>query len=118
MKSQTDLINRALTILGAAGTGQPVQPEDFAKMRAILPGLMDEVTGDGTVSLTFTDDIATEVIPDKYMTGLATLLALDAGPDVISAPAATDEQREAAKMTLRRLSAIGPTYNTLAADYF
>lgn len=116
-KSQTDLFNRALTKVGAVGSGQSAAAEDVAQARAALTPLLAELDVLEVASIVITGDETAEEIPDEYFWALSTLLAADISPD-FGGTAPTDAQRQELMKPLRRVSATKPTYETLQADYF
>lgn len=117
MKSQTDLVNRALTKVMAVGAGQTASAEDIAIGQATLGPMLAELAALQVCYVPISGNTSAEEIPDELFQGLATLLAIDIGAD-FGMPVAPDAARQDAMNVLRRIVASRPTYETLAVDYF
>lgn len=117
MKSQTELVTRALNKIGAVGSGQTASAEDVAIAQGALDPLLAELATLGVAYVVTSSDAAAEEIPDELFQGLATLLAMDIAAE-FGMPAPVDEARQNAMNVLRRITAARPTYETLRADYF
>jgi hypothetical protein len=117
MKTQTELFTRALTKVGAVGSGETPSAEDVAIASGALGPLLAEIAALGVAYVVTSADTAAEEIPDELFQGLSTLLAMDIAAE-FGSPAPADEARQNAMNVLRRITAAGPTYETLQATYF
>ena len=110
-KTRQELVEDALGNLGVLAVGQPVPAEDFATVDALVDPLIRRLEVDGVVTV---DDI--EAIPFEWFPALSRLLANEAAPKYGS-PINRDA-RNADEDELRRLTASGPTYETMVVEYF
>lgn len=116
-KSQTELCTRALKLILRVGAGQSASSEDVDAAQAQLVPLLAELSALGVCQVGVSEDVDALEIDDELYQGLATLLALDIGPE-FGLPPASDEARVSAMKALRRITAQRPTYETLAVDYY
>lgn len=117
-KSNLDLFNRSLEIIGAKAAGQPASAEDMALVKAALKPLTEELSSiDVAFIYTSATDDAAEEIEDKVFHPLANLLADEIAPSfgVARADAATRKMME---NRLRQVFALGPQYLPQPAEYF
>lgn len=111
IKSRAQLIERALKNIGALEPGETPSAEDSDTMDGLIDPLVAQLAKDQICYITDTDEIELEVFMP-----LARLLANMAGPDFGSA--INEQAKEIDEATLRRLTANGPTYEVLRAEYF
>lgn len=117
MKTQAQLFTRALTKVGAVGSGETASSEDVAIAQIVIGPLLDELAALQVLYIPIGSDTSVEEIPNEYFEGLATLLAADIGPDFGMAVVG-DAARQDLMKPLRRIAAQRPTYETLQATYF
>lgn len=117
MKTQTQLCERALSKVEKVGSGQTASAEDIAVAQLVLNPMIDELSALGVCDVVLTSDTSAEEIPNELFNGLAALLALDIASD-FGLPAPSDEARQNVMNIIRRIAALRPTYETLAAEYY
>jgi hypothetical protein len=112
------LLERALQIVDQVGAGQTATAEDVQFASDALLSLLAELLEREIVDVTFDpDDLNVEVIPDKLFNALADLLAADL-QTAFAGGRISDAEREGLINRVRRVSAIGPSYDTLETEYF
>jgi hypothetical protein len=117
-KSQTELCIRALNKVGVVGGGQSPAAEDLALVQDALAPLVAELSSLGVVtSIDLSDDTDALEIDDDIFQGVATVLALDIGPE-FGKPMASDVDRQSAMNVLRRITACRPTYQVLPGKFY
>lgn len=117
-KSNLDLFNRSLEIIGAKAAGQPASAEDIALVKASLKALTDELSAiDVAFIYTSATDDAAEEIEDKVFHPLANLLADEVAPSFGMARA-DPASRKMLENRLRLVFALGPQYLPQPTEYF
>ena len=112
------LIDQSLAIVDEVGAAQAASDEDSAYVLKALLSLLAELSVREVLELYVnSDDLQQDDIPDEYFNALADLLAIDISPKYRGVRVA-DQEREGAINRLRRLTAIGPSYETQKACYF
>lgn len=107
--TEAQLVGRVLAILRARGSGQTGNAEDIATITAIIPDALSALQK----SVYIPDG---DSVPDGSVFWVATFIAQMAS-DEFGLP--MDSARMAfAEARLCALHASGPTYETLATDYF
>lgn len=110
-KTRVELIAEAADKLNIVGTGQTLEADYSAKIDGNIDPLLAQLASDGICNVT--DDTA---IPSEWFDSIAGLLANVSSP---IAGVRYDPQIKAYyEMQLRRLTATGPSYNVLEAEYF
>jgi hypothetical protein len=117
MATQTEMFNRALTIVGAVGSGQTAASEDVGIARLAFAKLVAELDALQVVSIVLTNDESSDEIPEELFQSVAAALAIDIYAD-FGGPIPSDEARENARNMIKRIVATRPTYEILRADYF
>lgn len=110
-KDRTQLIERAATELGALPSGQSLSTEDRNTIDNLVDPLIYQLSFDGVVNIQDAD-----AIESQYFLALARLLANEAAPSFGQGTSA--EIKAICERTLRKLSATGPTGETLRALYY
>lgn len=110
-KTRAELVAKALSILQQEGSGQPQAPEDTAKVDECVVALTSELDANGVLTIGNLDEI-----DDAVFLPLARMLANETGDD-FGRPY-SEEYRLAQEMRIRKVTATGPLYVTLATDYF
>ncbi len=112
------LLERALQIVDQVGGGQVATSEDTEFARDALTSLLAELSARSIVYVYFDPaDLSAEDIPDELFNPLAALLAADLQTTFIGG-IVPDADREGLINRVRRVTAIGPSYEPLATDYF
>lgn len=110
-KTREELINKALSLLQEEGAGQPVGDEDYAKFDEAVAPLLAELSGAEVVTVGNVDEI-----DDAIFLPLARILMNEVGED-FGRPT-SDDFRALQERRIRRVTASGPTYQTMTTDYF
>lgn len=110
-KTRTELVNEAASKLQAVGSGQSLAAEDGETIDAKVDPLLLQLSVDSIVDVTNDDEI-----PGEWFDAIACLLANLCADDF-------GKQYDPGKKTvyeaqLKKLTSSGPTYETLAVDYF
>lgn len=112
------LLERALQIVDQVGAGQTAASEDMEFARDALSSLLAELSARQIVYVYFDpNDLSAEDIPDELFNPLAALLAADL-KTTYAGGIVSDADRESLVNRVRRVTAIGPSYEPLATDYF
>lgn len=118
MKTQRDVFNRALTLLGVVGTGQTPEVEDWQVCRDAWRGMLFELRALEVINLlTHPTDEMLEEIPEEAFNAMAYLLASEIAPS-FGVPAANLQQRDELILRLRRIVADPPGYYPQQANFF
>lgn len=110
-KTRAELVAKALSILQEEGSGQPQAAEDTAKVDECVVPLTSELAASNVLTI---GDL--EAIDDAVFLPLARMLANEAGDD-FGRPYSED-YRFAQEVRIRKVTALGPLYVTLATDYY
>lgn len=110
-KTRAELVAKALSILQEEGSGQSQAAEDAAVIDAAVIPLTSELAASGVLTI---GDL--EAIDDAVFLPLARMLANEVGDD-FGRPYSED-YRLAQEIRIRKATAQGPLYTTLATDYF
>lgn len=127
-RTQNDLITRVLDIVGVLSVGQPIDPEDYAKVQSNLDSWVRKLAADEIVtiadvnnipSLWFEDTaaiIAGLVAPSFGITGqdLSDLVGNGLGGNPSGAQPGSGTAAKSLKLMLR----VRPTYEVLRTEYF
>lgn len=110
-RTRSDLVTRALQILGAVRAGQNASAEDSTLVDGVVDGLLADLSAREIVYVADPEEIPVEAF-EHLAKLLAFTMGTDFGPSVDANVALLSESR------LRTLSAAGPTYEVLKAEYF
>lgn len=111
VKTRTQLIHRALAVIGALEPGEAPSTEDFNTMDNLVDPLIAQLTADEVI---YIDN--SEEIPVAYFMPLANLLGNMAGPDFGSP--VNIEAKMTDEATLKRITSTRPTYAEAKGSYF
>lgn len=117
MKTVLDVCKKALSFTGAIGAGQAYSAEDLLIPRQAFRPMVDELSASRVLYLAVDpNDDDVEEIPDYLYLPLATLLAIEIGPDFGSPFDASS--REAIIKRIRFLGSTSGYGSVQTADYF
>lgn len=117
-RTVASLIERALQIVDQVGGGQTASAEDTDFAVGALQSLLAELSARNIVGLSIDpDDLSAEDIPDHLWQPLADVLAVDLHTTFAGGMIA-DDIREGKINRIRRVTAIGPSYETMKPEYF
>jgi hypothetical protein len=111
LKSYAELTTRALKILGVIGAGQTATVENSNDVVALIVPMLSRLS-DLDEAPFFLDG----QIVESYFEPLAVLLAQEAAPDFGQSVEAA--RVVSAEASLAKLRQFGPSYETLATEYF
>ncbi len=112
------LLERALQIVDQVGAGQTASAEDQQFASDALTSLLAELLDREICDVSFDpDDLSAEEIPDNLFNALADALSLDLTP-TFKGGKVTDKEREDSFNRIRRVTALGPSYEVLPGEYF
>jgi hypothetical protein len=117
-RTSAELIDSALTYVGATGTGQISSAGDVALATRYLEPLVAELAALEIVALIIVSGGGVfDVIPDELFSALTRLLANDLAPH-FGVAAASEAEREGMLQRLRRIVAVGSADTIMEACYF
>jgi hypothetical protein len=117
-RSNLDLFNRALSLIGAKAAGQPASAEDIEFAKQTMQSLAAELNAINAAYVHVnTRDIAVAEIEDALFLPLAEILANEMAPD-FGLPRASGADREVLINRLRKVIALDATYQHQEAEYF
>lgn len=113
-----DLIDRALQFVDQVGAGQTANANDVARTLPALQAMLAELSALKIVGVAIDpDDLQSDDIPDEIFRVLANLLAADIKPIFVGGMTPEDV-REDILNKLRKIVAIGPSYETLSVLHY
>lgn len=112
------LLERALQTVDEVGGGQTASSEDTEFARDALTSLLAELRVREICDVAFDpDDLSLEDIPDELFNPLAALLAADL-QTTFAGGIVSDADREGLINRVRRVTALGPSYEVQPGEYF
>lgn len=117
MATQAALFTRALSKVGAVGSGQTASAEDVAIARAALPLLISQIEALQITTIPITDDEDADEIPAELFEELAKNLVLFMREE-FGGSAVSDAEKMDALTMLRRICTVRASGEVQRAEYF
>lgn len=117
-RTTAELLERGLQIVDQVGAGQTASAEDMQTALKALTSILDELETREIVLVAIDEsDLSQEDIPGELFNPLADILAADLQTTFAGGRVA-DDVREGIVNRIRRVTAVGPSFETLQPQYF
>ena len=110
-KTRQELVREAADKLNIVGTGQPLEADYAVKLDNALDPLFMQLAADGIASV-----VNDTSIPSEWFDSIAGLLANICAP--VGGKNFDPQIKQYYEAMLKRVNAMGPTYNVQDAEYF